>query len=103
MPFYQVFHSIALSDDQKDELAQVITKAHSGVTGALAMFVNVEFYHNTNPWQYVGGMRRPNNKIIGTTRPRGEASVLMDDVVAEIYEGWNSIVGLPTWKDLRHS
>ncbi|KAF3916154.1 hypothetical protein AA313_de0204235 [Arthrobotrys entomopaga] len=94
MPFYQVSHSIELSPEQKDALAVIITNAHTGATGALKMFVNVEFYHNTNPWQYVGGMRRPNNKIIATTRPRGElGGQLMDDVSKEIAQGWDKVVG----------
>ncbi|EPS38939.1 hypothetical protein H072_7309 [Dactylellina haptotyla CBS 200.50] len=94
MPFYQVFHSIDLSPEQKDALAIVITNAHSGSTGALKMFVNIEFYHNTNPWQYVGGMRRPNNKVIAMTRHRGElGDQLMTEVSTEILEGWNKVVG----------
>ncbi|KAF3920364.1 hypothetical protein ABW20_dc0102036 [Dactylellina cionopaga] len=101
MPFYEVFHSIDLSPAQKDALAEVITNAHTGATGALKLFVNVEFHHNTNPWQYVGGLRRPNNKIVATTRPRGEAGEdLMREVSREIVEGWNKIVGSEGEKEL---
>ncbi|KAK6511778.1 hypothetical protein TWF481_000683 [Arthrobotrys musiformis] len=101
MPFYQVFHSIELSDSQKDSLAQIITDAHTGATGALKMFVNVEFYHNTNPFQYVGGLRRPNNKLIGWVRPRGEVGEdLMREVAKEIYDGWNNTVGSKGEKEL---
>lgn len=65
------------------------------------MFVNVEFYHNTNPFQYVGGLRRPNNKLIGWVRPRGEVGEdLMKEVAKEIYEGWNNIVGSAGEKEL---
>ncbi|KAK6529353.1 hypothetical protein TWF281_008530 [Arthrobotrys megalospora] len=101
MPFYQVFHSIDLTPSQKDSLAQSITEAHTAATGALKMFVNVEFYHNTNPFQYVGGLRRPNNKLIGWVRPRGEVGEdLMKEVAKEIYEGWNNIVGSAGEKEL---
>ncbi|KAK6335162.1 hypothetical protein TWF718_010599 [Orbilia javanica] len=94
MPFYQVFHSIDLSSSQKDSLAQTITNAHTAATGALKLFVNVEFYHNTNPFQYVGGLRRPNNKIIGWVRPRGDVGEhLMKEVAKEIQEGWDNTVG----------
>ncbi|KAK6344402.1 hypothetical protein TWF696_008038 [Orbilia brochopaga] len=101
MPFYQVLHSVDLTPDQKDALANIITNAHCGATGALKFFVNVEFHHNTNPWQYIGGQRRPNNKIIGLTRPRGTAGEdLMNEVVSEVNQGWSRIVGSDGEKEL---
>ncbi|KAF3171774.1 hypothetical protein TWF225_010457 [Orbilia oligospora] len=101
MPFYQVFHSVDLSPSQKDSLAQIITDAHTAATGALRLFVNVEFYHNTNPFQYIGGLRRPNNKLIGWVRPRGEAGEhLMKEVAREIQEGWDNTVGSAGEKEL---
>lgn len=95
MPFYQVYHSTPLDNLQRDALAKAITNAHSGTTGALKIFVNIDFHHNTNPYQYVGGIRRPNNKIIGLLRPRGDVigEELMKDIMKEIQEAWNEIVG----------
>ncbi|EWC44318.1 hypothetical protein DRE_01144 [Drechslerella stenobrocha 248] len=101
MPFYQILHSVELSPEQKDALATAITNAHCGATGALKLFVNIEFHHNTNPYQYVGGQRRPNNKIIGFTRSRGTVGAdLMNDVVSEVNDQWNKIVGSDGEKEL---
>lgn len=95
MPIYQVFHCIPLSDSQRDNLAIQITKCHCDNTGALPIFVNVTFTDTSNdPFQYIAGHRRPNNRILGTVRPRGDAGhQVLKDVVRDIQKAWEKIVG----------
>lgn len=95
MPLYEVHHYISLSPSQKDSLASIITDAHANNTGALRLFVNVIFKDtSSDPFQYIGGKRRPSNRIIAMTRSRGDAGIsVLDDVVREIQDGWNKIVG----------
>jgi phenylpyruvate tautomerase PptA (4-oxalocrotonate tautomerase family) len=57
MPLYIVAHHTALTDSQKDALAEAITKVHTELFNTPSIFVNVRFQDITQTPCYVGGKR----------------------------------------------
>lgn len=55
MPAYEVEHVCKLSDDQKDQLAEAITKIHSQQFSTPRLFVNVRITDISDQRTYVAG------------------------------------------------
>lgn len=57
MPYYHVQHATPLSDEQQDKIAASITRIHTELFNAPAIFVNVEFTEHSKAKTYVAGKR----------------------------------------------
>ena len=57
MPAYEIEHIIPLDDNQKDELAQAITRIHSELSTTPSLFVNVRFTNVSEHMFYIAGKR----------------------------------------------
>lgn len=57
MPAYEVEHICPLTEAQKDELAEAITKIHSEQFSTPKIFVNIRFTNVENHCTYVAGKR----------------------------------------------
>lgn len=55
MPAYELEHVCKLSDDQKDQLAEAITKIHSQQFSTPRLFVNVRITDVSDQRTYVAG------------------------------------------------
>lgn len=55
MPVYDIEHIVSLTDGQKDQLADAITKVHSEKFSTPRLFVNVNFKDISSIRTYVGG------------------------------------------------
>lgn len=64
MPAYEVEHVVPLSEDQKDQLAEAITRIHSTQFNAPRLFVNVRITDTSKHQTYVAGKR-----VSGHTSP----------------------------------
>lgn len=102
MPAYDIEHICPLSDEQQDYLAEAITMIHSEKFSTPRLFVNVTFKEISTIRTYVGGKRRPNNRIIANVRHGpSRTQELYDEVCAEVSEAWKKIVGDSGEKELR--
>lgn len=59
MPLYEIEHSVALGDFQKDTLAKRITNIHSRLFTTPSLFVNIRFLDKSGSgdFTFVGGKR----------------------------------------------
>lgn len=57
MPVYEVSHIIPLNESQRDALATAITRIHTELFTAPALFVNIHFTDGSSKVAYVGGKR----------------------------------------------
>ena len=55
MPAYEIEHVCRLTDDQRDQLAEAITKIHSKQFSTPRLFVNVRITDISNQRTYVAG------------------------------------------------
>ena len=67
MPLYNIACKTALDNDQRQRLADVITRTHCELTGAPAQFVNVAFaeglpLREDELFNVVGGVRKGGNR-----------------------------------------
>ncbi|OAR00090.1 hypothetical protein LLEC1_01078 [Akanthomyces lecanii] len=98
MPYYQLSHSLPLTDAQKQSLAQAITAIHVKAFATPSMFVNVRFIKEdlTLGNVFVAGKRedKTSNSItsfVRTSDSRTKAD--FDKVASEIEDAWYAIVG----------
>ncbi|KAF2152320.1 hypothetical protein K461DRAFT_256144 [Myriangium duriaei CBS 260.36] len=96
MPEYNIEHICFLTEGQKDELAEAITRIHSTTFGTPKMFVNVKITDTSEGNLYVGGKRRRTNRIFAYVRP-GPSRTQKDyeSVSNQIVAEWDKIVPLP--------
>lgn len=99
MPYYEVNHSVSLTEGQKDELASAITSIHSTKFTAPRLFVNVKFTDISQTPLYVGGHRKTKSHILAHVRtgPSRNRSTF-NDLCTELTRAWDSIVPLPKVK-----
>lgn len=57
MPFYDVQHTLSLSEQQKEKLADAITTIHTSLFMAPKLFVNVTFTDVSNREIFAAGKR----------------------------------------------
>ena len=55
MPLYEVEHTIHLSPEQLDKLAEAITRIHTRAFTTPSLFVNIRFTNVAQQVTYVGG------------------------------------------------
>ncbi|KAI5250433.1 hypothetical protein E4T47_01369 [Aureobasidium subglaciale] len=93
MPAYEVEHISKLTDDQKDQLAEAITKIHSQQFSTPKLFVNVRITDVSNHRTYVAGKQYKSNRIFAYVR-HGPSRTQSDyDAVSNaLEEAWNKIV-----------
>lgn len=68
MPLYLVSHAVDLTTNQQDTLATAITKLHTELFTAPALFVNVRFSAASQHVGYVGGKKGQVNSISAHVR-----------------------------------
>ncbi|KAM0354391.1 hypothetical protein ACHAPU_001435 [Fusarium lateritium] len=93
MPFYQVYHSCPLSDDQRQSLATAITNSHCQAFKTPAFFVHVGFIESKDKGKtyFVAGKAHDttSNRIIGTVRTSAARTKEdFDTLGAEIEAAW---------------
>ncbi|KAG9667375.1 hypothetical protein KCU99_g8956, partial [Aureobasidium melanogenum] len=93
MPAYEVEHVCKLSDDQKDQLAEAITKIHSQQFSTPRLFVNVRITDISDQRTYVAGKQYKSNRIFAYVR-HGPSRTQSDyDAVSKALEDeWAKIV-----------
>ncbi|KAM3453973.1 hypothetical protein MY4038_004681 [Beauveria bassiana] len=98
MPYYEVNHSLPLTDAQRQSLAQAITKIHATTFNTPTMFVNVRFVKEdlAQGNLFIAGVRetRTSNIIISyvrTSAARTKAD--FDQVAKELEDAWYDVVG----------
>lgn len=99
MPYYEVNHSILLTESQKDDLATSITTLHSTRFSTPKLFVNVKFTDISDQTFYIGGKRRTKSHILahvrtGPSRSNADFNALCADLSA----AWDKVVPLPKIK-----
>ncbi|GAB7350764.1 hypothetical protein MBLNU459_g1308t1 [Dothideomycetes sp. NU459] len=119
MPAYEVEHIFPLTERQKDELAEAITKIHSSHFSTPKIFVNVRFTNVEGHSTYVAGKRNeiqlqsPKTNGWGSVRPpQRKANRIFayvrhgpsrtqsdyDAVSVALTNAWDEIVPLPQVK-----
>ncbi|KAG9845051.1 lipase/esterase, partial [Aureobasidium melanogenum] len=93
MPAYEVEHVCKLTDDQKDQLAEAITKIHSQQFSTPRLFVNVRITDVSDQRTYVAGKQYKSNRIFAYVR-HGPSRTQSDyDAVSKALEDeWAKIV-----------
>jgi phenylpyruvate tautomerase PptA (4-oxalocrotonate tautomerase family) len=104
MPFYQVYHSCTLSDEQKQVLASRITSLHCEAFNTPKFFVHVRFFpeKNEDNTYFVAG--RPHsstsNRIIGLVRTSASRSKKdFDELAKDIEYNWYNVLGVEIPED----
>ncbi|TQV91525.1 Tautomerase [Cordyceps javanica] len=98
MPYYEVHHSLPLSDAQRQELAQAITTVHVTAFNTPSMFVIVRFVAEdlAQGNVFVAGVRedKTSNSIISYVRTSpARTKADFDKVAQELEDAWYKIVG----------
>ncbi|RFU25134.1 hypothetical protein B7463_g11195, partial [Scytalidium lignicola] len=102
MPFFEVYHIIDLTAEQKSTLAKAFTVAHSRRFTTLEQFVNIRFNNVADEDVYVGGYPRRFNRIFCNVRPGGGRSQEAFQALCHDLAGhWAEIVGTEGDKNLR--
>ncbi|KAF2834436.1 hypothetical protein M501DRAFT_1001204 [Patellaria atrata CBS 101060] len=104
MPVYEIHHCIDISDSQKDQLAEAITKLHSSRFTTPSLFVNVRFHDSSSIPHYVAGKRKSFNIIIvhlrpGPDRPRSA----LDALTNFLTDLWNTIMSPSSTSEKLHT
>ncbi|KAH7040049.1 uncharacterized protein B0I36DRAFT_343852 [Microdochium trichocladiopsis] len=94
MPLYEISHVTPLSDTEKDELAQAITKVHTSRFTTPSLFVNVRFIDVQNESYYVGGKRHATNRINALVRTGGgRTNDSFNELAQEVHAAWDKVLG----------
>lgn len=98
MPLYNIEHSFPLQNEQKQDLAERITKLHGNTFSTLSIFVQVKFYqqdasaHN----HFVGGqvLDEATNRIIAYVRTSSSRKQEdFDKLAKKIEDAWYIVLG----------
>jgi len=68
MPSYVISHKIDLTEGERLNIAQAITKIHSRLFNTPELFVNVHFWPSSQTISYVGGKPHASNSVTGLVR-----------------------------------
>lgn len=71
MPAYEVEHVCALTDNQKDQLVESITRIHSQQFSTPRLFVNVRITDISEQRTYVAGKQVGSPKLLSPARGKG--------------------------------
>lgn len=100
MPFYQVFHSYPLTDDEQQAVASAITNLHATTFTTPTMFVHVQFTRSDESGAttyFMAGKRRTieSNRIVGVVRTStGRTKADFDTLAQKIEDAWYDAVGV---------
>lgn len=99
MPLYNIEHSYPLKLQEKQDLADRITKLHGAAFNTLSMFVQVKFFQQdaSASNHYVGGIPQSNasNRIISLVRTgSGRKQEDFDKLAKQIEDAWYIVLGL---------
>ncbi|GAA4853021.1 hypothetical protein GCM10023201_52920 [Actinomycetospora corticicola] len=95
MPVYQITTSgIDLSQEQRDTLAQQITKTHHDVTGAPDPFIRVVFTPMPLGVMYTAGKIEPSLILYGACRA-GRSDQTRNELLHALYDVLQKVVDLP--------
>lgn len=87
MPLYTVYHPPAVTDTQRSEIAEWITKAHVSITGAPAFLVKVIFIPLESTSSFTGGEPESSLlRILGVIRS-GRSRDDRQKLLLEIHDG----------------
>jgi len=93
MPIFEVFHSIPLSDAQRQKIAEGITHLHSRKFVTPSLFVNVTFTDSSSHSTYVGGKPKTYNKVVVSVRPGGTRTTeQFEELCEEVIQIWDDVV-----------
>lgn len=95
MPFYEVYHAISLSDQQRDDLAEALTVLHISQFRVPRLFVNVSFSDVSTAYTYIGGKRRKANYIRASVRMGNRTNDDFLGLCYSIQKVWPDIVDAP--------
>ncbi|KAL6901059.1 hypothetical protein GGI43DRAFT_403946 [Trichoderma evansii] len=100
MPYYEVYHSYPLTNEQQQEIASAITKLHATTFTTPSLFVHVQFNKSDesgNTVSFMAGTRRSaqTNRIVGTVRTSEKRTKADFDRLAQrIENAWYSALGV---------
>ncbi|KAK7048030.1 putative cis-3-chloroacrylic acid protein [Favolaschia claudopus] len=95
MPVYVVQHSVSLTDEQQDALAQRITDIHSRLFVVPAALAHVSFVSYAATPHYIGGKRATGktNMIFANVRTGGSRTPeQFEQLCRAIEDAWTSVV-----------
>jgi len=100
MPLYLISHAAPLSTAQQDTLAAAITKIHTELFTAPALFVNVRFSEASQHVGYVGGKKGQVNSINAHVRHGPSRTAEMyDKLCLGVSKAWadavSGVISLP--------
>ncbi|KAF2093276.1 hypothetical protein NA57DRAFT_48587 [Rhizodiscina lignyota] len=102
MPMYTVEHSYPLTAEQKNQLAEALTKIHTEKFTVPRFFVNINIKDISSEWTYGAGMRNKANRISGQIRwGPSRTDEMLYEIIEEIHAAWASIVGTKGDQGLR--
>jgi phenylpyruvate tautomerase PptA (4-oxalocrotonate tautomerase family) len=96
MPTYTVNYSgLELGPDQKDRIAQSITKTHNAVTGANSYFAQVIYYEIPHGDHFIGGkpVAEPQLFLHGQIRA-GRTAEIIQKLILDLRDVLTSVSGL---------
>ncbi|KAH8159263.1 hypothetical protein CIB48_g8981 [Xylaria polymorpha] len=100
MPLYEFAHTVPLSPQQQDSLAEAITTLHTTFFTTPSLFVNVRFISADVYRSYVGGKRRQSNILTARVRTSpARKREMFEELCLKVAEVWKNIV--PEDPDLR--
>ena len=95
MPVYEVVTTEGtLIDEQRQEIANAVVRAHCSNTGAPELFVNVVFRDLPPGRVYSAGKPSQMSLIVGTIRA-GRTIEVKQQIVRDLSDSWARITGLP--------
>ena len=100
MPFYEIHHSLTLTNSETGSLAKKITELHCTKFTTPAFFVHVKFTPQNpsteTPTYFIAGKAhlKAENRIIATVRVSSARSKTdFDELAAQIEKVWYEVVG----------
>ena len=95
MPVYEVVTTEGtLIDEQRQEIATAVVRAHCSSTGAPELFVNVVFQDLPPGRVYSAGKPSQMSLIVGTIRA-GRTIEVKQQIMRDLSDSWVRITGLP--------
>lgn len=100
MPYYEVYHSYPLTNEQQQEIASAITNLHATTFTTPSLFVHVQFTKSDesgNTVNFMAGTRRSaqTNRIVGTVRTSEKRTKADFDRLAQSIENaWYSALSV---------
>ena len=94
MPFYNFYHALPLTPEQKQDLATAVTNSHSRIFSALTALVNVNFVDVSRANNFIAGeIQKVPNTVEGKVRTGGgRTREMYEQMCEELIAAWDKIV-----------